>query len=875
MRERFDRWYRRLRVLFRKGEVEREMDEEMRFHMEMEAAELVRTRGLSPEEAWRQARIAFGGVERFKEEGREARGVRWLEDLSADLRYAVRMLRKRPGLASVIVVTLALGIGTSVMIYSAGRALIFEAIPFPDPDRLVTVEFHGERGRWLSPTHRGFQVLESTATPTISLAAYTNEDRFVGDGTRTFQLRASRVTGFFFSALGIEPLLGRTLTPGDDAPGNGQVAVITSRLWRNRFGEAPEIIGKPIRIDGQVHTIVGVIPTGSQYPAGIELWTPLGPPVADAASPYMIVLGRLKPGATREEVQVALATIQHGLDQGRSVEERTSRLLVQPLSGRPSGRNLVPFFLLQGAVLALLLIATTNAAGLMLMRALERRQEIAVRASLGAGRGRILRQFLVESMLLAGISAILALAVAHLGISAIRAAVPAAFSARMLGWERFGLNGHALVFALGLAVLTGILIGIVPARRALRGDLGPHLRDGTPTATAGRQGSRAIRFFLSGEVAVALTLLLTAGLFTRSLIALLDSDPGFEADGVLTVQWALPPERYEGRDAIVRFQDPLLERLEGVPGVVSAGLISNLPMSRTGWTRRYRLHGGDHDTTSRAANWRPITPGYLRTLGIPLMRGRDFLGTDIAGAPRVAIVTEALVKRDWPDGASPLGQQLTVGGETWTVVGVTEDVHDFGVDRRAGPTIYVPHAQAPITAGFLAVRTAGDPAALAPRIRQEIWGLDPDIAIGEVRTMPRLVRDFYADDRILAQMMAAFASIALLITVVSLFTLVAHSVVRRRREIGIRLALGARPRQILADAMSQGLIWVAVGGLVGLVLSVGLARVLAAMLYGIRPLDPTVFLFVPGGLLAVAILATYMAARGATAVDPVETMRVG
>lgn len=864
----------RVRALLFRSREESELAEELAFHLELEVEKNIRE-GLAPEEARRRALLIFGGVERHKEAVRDARGLRWLEELAADLRYAGRMVRKRPGLTLVIVATLALGIGTSIMVYSAGRALVFGAIPFPEPGRLVTIELHGEQGRWLSPTRDGFRHLRDAAATSLALGAYTIDSRFVGDGTRTYQARGSRVTGDFFFALAIEPLLGRTLTPADEAAGNELVAVITKRLWETRFGTDPEIIGRPVQIDGRFHTIVGVIPTDLQYPAGTEFWTPLGPSAAGAAAPYLIMLGRLRPGVARDEVRTALATIQAGLDQERQPAERTTRLAVEPLSGQPSGNDLISFFLLQGAVLALLLIAATNAAGLMLMRALERRQEIAIRASLGAGRGRVVRQFLVEGVLFAGISATLGLGVAHLAITALRHALPASFSSNMLGWERFGLDGHAVILALALAALTGALIGIVPARRALRGDLHAHLREDAPTATAGRRGSRVARLLLSGEVALALVLLLTAGLLTRSFLALLDADPGFAADGVLTVQWALPPERYGGQEAVVRFQDPLLERLAGIPGVRSAGHVSNLPMSRTGWTRRYHVEGDDVDADSRSANWRPVTPGYLPTLAIALTSGRHFLRTDGTGAPRVAIISEALARREWPDGASPLGRQLRVGAEAWSVVGVVEDVHDYGVERGAGPSIYIPQAQAPTLAGFLALRVAGDPADFAHRVRQEIWGLDPEIALGEVGTLPRLVREYYAVDRLMARLMTAFAAIALLITVISLYALIAHSVTRRRREIGIRLALGARPRQILAEAMSQGVTWVGAGIVVGLLLSAGVAKLLATLLYGVGPLDPVIFVLVPGGMVGVALLASYIPAAGAAAVDPTEALRGG
>lgn len=585
------------------------------------------------------------------------------------------------------------------------------------------------------------------------------------------------------------------------------------------------------------------------------------------------MIGRLRQGATRQEAQVALETIQRGLDAGRPADERASGVAVMSLTGRQSEYARTALFLLQSAVVFLLLIACTNAAGLMLTRGMQRRQEIAVRASLGASRVRIMRQLLVESTLLALGAGVLGMFVAYLAMETLRNALPSLLTRNILGWERLGLDGHAVMFALALSALTSIAFGLVPALRAVRGDLTVHLREGAPTTTAGRGTSRIMRLLVSGEVALALTLLLTGGLLTRSLLELLRADPGFHAEGVLAVQWTLPPERYESREAVTRFQDPLLERLDATPGVRSAGLVSNLPMSRTGWTKQYRVQNSDPDTEEQRASWRPITPDYLESLGIPLLRGRHFVRTDGPGAARVAIISEALAKRHWPDGANPLGRQLEVEGERWTVIGVAQDVYNFGVDRQPAPTIYVPQRQSPSTTGFLAVRAAGDPADLAPLVRQEIWRIDPEIAVGEIRTMEHMVRDFFATERLMALLVATFASISLLITVISLYTLVAHSVARRRREIGIRLALGARPRQILLGTMSQGVTWVGIGIGIGLFLSAGAAQLLAGMLYGIRRLDPMVFTLIPAGLFAVAILASYIPARRATRVDPMIALR--
>jgi putative ABC transport system permease protein len=824
-------------------------------------------------------------MERYKEEVRDARGVRWLEEFGADLRFAVRMARRRPGLTVVIVATLALGIGASIAIHDAGRALATHAIPFPEPDRLVTVELRDGRGLGGTPSYREFRLWESAAEGVLATGAFVSGEFFVGDGSQTFRAFGAGVTGGFFPVLGVEPLLGRTLGPADTAQEDGPVAVITERLWKGRFGADPGIVGRSIRIGGVAHTVIGVVPVGLQFPAAADLWMPLvpgagassaaGAAMDEAESLRVSAVGRLRAGASVREAEAALATIRSGLDAEQPAGEGDERVAVAALTGVPDGADRIALILLQVAVVVLLLVTSTNAAGLMLTRAVERRQEVAVRDALGASRGRVVRQLLVESILLAALAGGLGLVVAQLAIVGLRSAVPTTVSRHMLGWERFGLDWHAVGLGLTLAALTGVAFGLVPALRAVRGDLTVHLRDGAPTTTVGRRGSRVARLFLCGEVALALMLLLTAGLLARSLSGLLTADPGFEAEGVLAVEWALPPDRYEAEDAIVRFQEPILERLGGAPGVGAVAVISNLPMSRTGWSKPFRVKGSDPTAEASAASWRPITPGYLPAMGIELVRGRHLARGDGAGAQRVAIVGEALASRHWPDGAEPLGQTLEVEGEEWTVVGVVRDVHNFGARRRAEPTIYVPQAQSPTRAGFLVVRAAGDPTGLAQRIRDEIWGIDPDIALGEIRTMSGMVREFYWNDQLTALLMTAFAVGALLITVVSLYALVAHSVARRRHEIGIRLALGARPRLILLGTISQGVTWVALGIVIGMILALGAARGLAALLYGIGPLDPVVFVLVPAGVLAVAVLASYLPALRATAVDPIETLRGG
>ncbi|HET7274901.1 MAG TPA: ABC transporter permease [Longimicrobiaceae bacterium] len=854
-------------------ESEDRLGEEIRFHIQMETEKNSRS-GMSSEDARRQAILAFGGIEGHKEEMREGFKFPLLEDLWRDIRFGIRSLRRSPWLILVVIGTLGLGIGTSVMIHDAGRALASEAVPFQDPDQLVLVDVVGEREGSQNPLLVDFEVWQSEADSRITLGAYTFGNYFVGDGSRTFDVAGSRVTGDFFSVLAIDPLLGRTFIAEETSGGGGPVAVIAERLWEGKFGSDPAIIGRTLRIGGKIHTVVGVVPAGLQYPAGADLWIPLVPSGAEAAELSVNVIGRLAPDVTEQQAQTALTTIQRGVSAERTSGEAPSRVSVEALTGQPDEAARTALLILKCATLALLLISAANAAGLMLTRAIERRQEIAIRASLGAGRGRIVRHLLVESALVAIAAGAFGLIVSHLGIAGLRSAVPLGWTRHVLGWERFGLDWNTVAFALVLSALTGLTFGIVPAIAAVRGDLAVHLREGAPTSTPGRRGRRLARLVLSTEVALALTLLLTAGLLSRSLLGLIGADAGFEASGVLTAEWSLPPDPDRSEEGTRQTQNMLLERLGWLPGVLSAGLVSNLPMSRTGWSRAYRPAEFDPATEEVSASWRPATPGYLGTLGVSILRGRRILESDAANSPRVAVISEGLAERHWDDD-SPIGNRLEVEGESWTIVGVAEDVHNFGVAGRADATIYVPQEQFPTRSGFLAVRVAGDPAEYAAQLRQEVWNVDPNIALGEMRTLERVVEDYYADERLMALLMGVFAAIALFITVVTLYAIVAHSIARQRREIGIRLALGARPREVLFRAMSQGVLWVVFGMLAGLLLATGMAQVLASQLYGISPLDPVVFTLMPAGLLIIAIIASYVPAREAMSVDPVESLRSG
>lgn len=795
-----------------------------------------------------------------------------LDSLLRDFRIAIRALQKRPATVAVAVGVLALGIGASTTIYDTGRALASHAVPFPNPEQLATVEALGDRGRGLPVRYGDVLAWDGAASELLAIGAYRYGTVLVGDGTRTFRVSGVAVSDGFFVTLGITATMGRVFSPADSPSLAEPAIVVTERLWKERFAADSAVVGKTLSVYGRAHTVAGVIPTGLGYPPGVDTWTLLGQGGTGADTLRVSAVLRTAGGVTTQQAATALTTIQSGLDRSLSSGEPVERVAVAPMSGLPGGTDRIALILVQVAVLLLLVITSTNAGGLLLTRALERRRDIAIRTALGAGRGSIVRPLVIESGLIALAASAIGLGGAHVALRWLREGAAAQMGRNIMGWEGLRLDAGSVWFAVSLAALIGLALGVWPALRAMRGDLPAHLREGAPR-TGGRHKARLANLLIGGEVALALTLLVVAGLLTRSLLGLVSADPGFDPEGIVTASWAVSPEQYPDDEALVQLGESLRERIGTLSGVSSVEMASALPMSGSGMSREYRVLGSNPDAEAPSANWRSVTPDFFSTLRVPLTGGRSLQAADVADSPPVAVVSRSLVERHWPGGENPVGQQLEMDGRAWTVVGVTGDVNDFGAERAASSTVYVPQAQAPSHSGFLAVRLAGDPAPFVPRVRQEIWALDPDIAVGETNTFPAMVEDFYAGQRILALLMIAFAIFSVLITVASLFTLVTHSVARRGREFGIRLTLGARPRQITTGVLVQTVVWVGGGIVVGVAMSAGAAQLLGAMLYGIGPLDPVVFVLAPLGLLTVALLACYGPALAASDADPVEILR--
>ena len=789
-----------------------------------------------------------------------------------DLRFALRGIRRRPGTAAVIVAVLAVGIGVAVSIQTANRTLVTAAVPFEDPDQLVRLVLRTDRGGEEPPRYQDLAAWQAETAHLLTLGAHRTERRFVGDDSGTSTLWTSRVTGGFFASLGVDALFGRLLGVEDERVIAESAVVISHRFWERRFGGARDVVGRTLRIDGDVHTVVGVLPMGLQYPSLADAWTILRPSESEVPPMRVEVIGRLATGVTTAQVHAVLSGTVEGQEEARGTEEAAVRLDVVPITGRPSGAAENAILSLQVAVAILLLLTIANAAGLMLTRTLRRRSEIAVRASLGASRVRVVRTVLAETCVLSATAGVLSLLVTKVMISTIRTELPATMSQAMMGWERFGLDRYGMASSLTLAVVAGAVLAAVAVAHVLRRDPTVHLRSAVTTSTVSRRGLWATRLLIAGEVALSLTILTTSGLLVRSFQGLIGSDAGFQTADILAIQWALPPHRYADDESATRAQLDVLRQVRALVGVGSADFVSNLPMSRTGWSKRYRAVGSDPTLDESTVSWRSASSGYLEALDIPLLRGRYLADADGVGADRVVVISEAMAERSWPD-TDPLGEQLEVEGTSWTVVGIVGDVHNFGVQRQADHTAYAPLTQSPVKSGFLTVAFSEVPGDLADRVRGEIWRVDPDIAIGTVALLPQMHDDFYSGDRLTAGMMAVFGIVALLITAATLYTMVTSSVARRHKEIGIRIMLGARKGQILGGVLSFVLVPLGVGITVGTALSVAAAQGLARILYNVSPMDPVVLLFVPLGMGVVAMLACYVPARGAMSIDAVDAVR--
>jgi len=871
-------WFIRIQGLFERNRRDREFAEELEAHLQLHIDDGIRS-GLTPAEARREAVIKLGGMEPTKENHRDRRGIPFLETLARDLAYAARMLRRNPGFAATVVLTLGLGIGATTAIFTVVNAVLLRPLPYPDPNRLVYIAMSfGEPGDHVFSYTMDYPAWRDHSRTLSQIAGYRMfQANFTGAG------EAERITGGYatkslFPLLGVQPTMGRTFLPEEDRPGGPPVAILSNAFWKRRFGGDPSVIGKALTLDANTYTVIGVLPATFLIPDrevfNYDLWVPFA--IGDTGKSKEIllqVIGRLKPGAGINAVRSDLEPLMRQFRKKRSV-------VVSEWHERVAGgarRSLVMFLCAVGFVL---LIACVNVANLLLSRAAARDKEMAVRRALGAGKGRVLRQLLTESMLLGLLGGIVGLALAFLGknllITWISRNLPA------LGPIR--LDYRVLAFNLALGLLTGVAFGLAPALQASKVQLNESLKEAGRSAADGRSGQRLRSLLVVFEVALAMVLLCGAGLLLKSFLRMRGIDPGFRSDRILTLNVNLTLSQYPKPLDQTRFFQQAIERIRVIPGVEAVGAGTSIPLGGYSMTVSGTTIEGKPDT-DLASSLVMVSPDYLRTLGIPLALGRYFGDSDREGAPTVVMVNESFAHRFFP-GENCLGRRIlnpAKKADWMTIVGVVRDIRPWP-EVAAMPEMYLSYLQAEqvhlrMSGGEmgsemgLAIRTAGDPMSLAAAIRSQIALIDKSQPVHDVKTLDERRAGSLAPRRVIMLLVVTFAALALILGSIGIYGVVSYSVGRRTHEIGIRMALGAHQGQILGMVLRNGLGLIAAGVAIGLAASAGLTRLISSELWGVSATDPWTFAAVVTLLAATGFAACLVPAWRAARVDPTRALR--
>jgi len=810
-----------------------------------------------------------------------------MSTLLEDLRYALRLFRKTPGFTAVAVFALALGIGANTAIFSVVDAVLLRPLPYKDPSRLVKVwtRFEGiglpNNRNWVSaPEFMDFRALGKSFS---HIAAISGDTANVSAGGVPERVEAALVSPSFFPLLGVEAQRGRVFLSEEDQPGRDNVVLLGDGLWRRRFGADPNVVGRKLTISGRSFLVVGILPPGFRYPAEAEIWAPLAFSNDDLSpgsrgSHGLEVLARIKPELSLAQAHAdmdAVARRMQELHPEYPYRQYGFGLIITPLLEEMVGDTKTALGILMGAVGLVLLIACANVANLLVARASTREREIAIRTAVGAGRWRIVRQLLTESVILGLGGGAAGLLLAQWGLRML-ATIGAASFPRVADAR---LNGFVLAFTMLISIGTGLLFGLAPALQ-ISHVTHEALKEGGRGTTAGRVSERMRRMLVVLEIAWSLVLLAGSGLLLKSFARLMDVDPGFRPEGVLTMRLSLPDAKYPKEPQVRAFYREVVERVAKLPGVEAAGLVSALPLSGTGGsgTTTVDSRAVSGPDASPEADWRPVTPGYFKALGISLVGGRYFEDRDTETSAPVAIVDETLARTYWPN-EDAVGKRLKRGGAAstnpWmTIVGVVRHVRYRTLEAQSRVTLYWPHAQNPYSSMSLALRTSSpEPSALAATVQREILAIDPDQPVYKVRTMGELMADSVARRRFAMLLLALFAVVALVLAAVGIYGVMSFSVTQRAHEMGIRLALGASRGSVFRLILGQSLSLTLAGVALGLAGSLVMAGLISSLLFNVKPRDPLTFSLVAVLLSLVALMASYLPARKATKVDPVVSLR--
>jgi predicted permease len=876
----------RIHAVLSPARAEREFREELETHLEMLADDNVR-KGMGREEARRAARVRLGGLLQLREANRELRGLPGLSGLGQDVAYAGRVLRRSPAFTAVAILTLGLGIGANTAVFSVVYAVMLKPLPCADSGRLFNVfQVQPQQGiagtGWSYPNYRE---LREQTTVFSGMAGAQQHQLTLRIGGEPSVVSTAVVTPELFSVFGVEPLAGRALTPEDGRAGALPVVVLGERLWRRGFGADPRAVGRSVLLDQRPFTVVGVMPASFRFPLLAEkdqVWIPLaqdplfGSWMEQRGGHWLQVTGRLRKGVSPQRARGELDGLGARLARAFPAENEGWGIRMAPLQSMIVGDAKSPLLVLLGAVGLVLLIACANVAHLLLARASSRAREIAVRTSLGAGRARVVRQLLTESAVLGLLGGAAGIGLAWGGVrglgSMLETALPLVNAVRV--------DAAVLLFALALSLAAGCAFGLAPAWFATGASLPTSLREGGPRAGEPRPRRRARTLLAAGEIALAMVLLVAAGLLLRSFANLLAVDPGFDVRKVVKADVSLPRFQYPNPPQWAAFADELLRRLEARPGLADSAVAVPLPIANGRVSLPFDVVGRPPSSTgaARAASYVSVSPGYFRVMGIPLVKGRLFDGRDVASSPEVCLVSQAMA-RVYFAGRDPIGERLRFGfppgsvGSERAIVGVVGDVRDAGLGQDPGPMMYVPFAQAPFWGGGVVVKSALDAASVATAIRREVRALDPGLPVTDVATLPDSIDASLAQTRLRTLLLGLFAAIALALAATGIFGVVSYSVACRTNEIGLRVALGATHGAILRMVLGETLLLALAGLAVGVPCALGASRLIAHLLFRVPADDPATLAAVAAALGAVAALAGYVPARRAMGVNPIVALR--
>lgn len=883
-------WRRYLR--FWRNDIEADVDDEIHFHLDMRRRDF-EARGLAPDDAQRAAAARFGDIDRISERLRnhdrriERRRQRSdaVHDFVTDLRYALRGFARSRGFTTVAVLTLALGIGATTAIFSVVNAVLLRPLPFPEPDRLVNVWMDNRRMQMPEDIHSraNFEDLRARNRSFVELAGFTGGGMNLTGGCAESECEPRRIagsaaTGPLWRVLGVTPILGRTFGEAEETPGSDAVVVLSHSLWTQQFGADSAIVGRPIRLNGRERTVIGVMPPSFRFPnAETQAWIPLAQSADERQSRgqfFLYAIGRLRPGVSVEAARADLAAIARQLEEEFPANRDLGTHLV-PLEEQVVGKSTrTALWVMLAAVAAVLLIASANVANLMLSRAAVREREIGVRLALGAGRRRLVRQLLTESLALAALGAAAGLAVAWAGLRVLIALAPADLP-RLDG---VGLDAPVLAVTLAVTLFSGVAFGLVPALQASGFSLSLSLREGGRGGTASRGGQRLRRALVGAQIAIVVVLLTASGLLIRSFLALQATDLGFRPDRLLTADLALPGAKYQQPASRVAFFERVFERLRADPGVVGVAAIRDIFLSTTPNSTTFTIEGRERtpDIANVEVPLDPVTPEYFQVMGIPLVAGRSFSAIDDS-ASAVAIINETMARKFWPQGDA-LGKRFKYGGEQsqapWlTIVGIVGDMRRTGFDAPVRYETFYPYAWGPATRMQLVIRTRGEPTSAIRVLREAVREVDAEQPVHGIGTMDSRLGDMMAARRFAMVLLGTFAALALVLGVVGVYGVTSYLVAQRVREMGVRMALGASGQQVVSLVMRQGMTVAVVGLIGGLTGAFLTTRLLGALLYGVSPRDVFTFTAVAVALLLATLIANWVPARRAARIDPLVALR--